>query len=70
MPQTARTIIESAFVGCAGAIVVAHWSPGTAAILAGQEDLVLAFTALGICGAQIAVAVAVIALVVGKLTSN
>lgn len=63
MPHAVRTIIETACVGCAGAIFAAHLSPVPAATLAGQEDLFLAIGAFGFCGAQIAVAVAAIALV-------
>jgi len=63
MFRAVRAIIEAAGIGFASAIAAACLSPGTAAILQGQEDPLLSLIAYALCGAQIGAAIAFIVLV-------
>jgi hypothetical protein len=63
MFQTLRTVLQSAVVGCAGAIAAASLSPGTAAILGGQENIAISLAVFGFCGAQIGAALCVVLLI-------
>jgi len=60
--QAVQAIIEAAAVGFVGAVVAAYLSPGTAAILQGQEDPLISIAAYGFCGAQAGAAIAFIVL--------